>query len=117
MAGSDEKIAVPSGQVLTLQDVVWNAPGPAGLTMRFRFVAPGIAEEGGTVDFDTAATDMAWLCQNFALPRISNTGPRPEQIIISLADRALEFGQAAPEATQFFSAYSLVDGVCVEEPF
>ena len=115
--GDPAALALPSGQVVTLQDVVWNAPGPDGLTLRFRFIAPAIAENGGTVDFDTAAGDMLWLCQSYALPRIAATGPRPAQIVISLADRALAFGQPAPEATQFFTAYSFADGQCVEEPF
>ncbi|MFN7597056.1 MAG: DUF6497 family protein, partial [Cereibacter sp.] len=110
---------LPSGQVVTLQDVVWNAPGPAGLTLRFRFIAPAIAETetGAAVDFDTAAGDMAWLCQFYALPRLSALGPEPAQIIISLSDRPLRFGEAAPDAVQFFEAYSLTDGHCTVELF
>lgn len=115
MAGDAAAIEVPSGQRISMQDVVWNAPGPEGLTLRFRFLAPDIAAEGGTVDFDTASRDMLWLCQNYALPRLSNTGPQPAQIVISLSDVAVPFGQAAPEATQFFEAYSLKDGICTWE--
>jgi len=61
LSGDPEEIPVPSGQVVTLQDVVWNAPGPAGLTLRF--------------------------------------------------------GEAAPDAVQFFEAYSLTDGHCTVELF
>lgn len=110
-------IVTPSGQTVTLAEVVWAAPGPEGLTTRFRFVAPAIAVEGGTVGFDAAAEDMLWLCQTFALPRIALTGPVPAQIVISLSDRDVAFGQAAPEATQFFEAYSIEDGVCVWQVF
>jgi len=119
LSGDPEEIPVPSGQVVTLQDVVWNAPGPAGLTLRFRFIAPAIAETetGAAVDFDTAAGDMAWLCQFYALPRLSALGPEPAQIIISLSDRPLRFGEAAPDAVQFFEAYSLTDGHCTVELF
>ncbi|WP_246020453.1 DUF6497 family protein [Aliigemmobacter aestuarii] len=113
LTGEDATIPVPSGQPVTLQDVIWNAPGPEGLTLRFRFVAPQIAREGGGVDFDTAAADMLDLCQNYALQRLSETGPVPNQIIISLSDVALPFGEAAPDATQFFEAFSIVDGQCV----
>jgi hypothetical protein len=109
-------IAVPSGQTVTLQEVIWNEPGPAGLTIRFRFVAPAIAPGGG-IDFATAAADMAHLCESYALPRIAAAGPAPAQVIISLADRALPFGQAAPEATQFFEAYRIEDGRCIWEAF
>jgi hypothetical protein len=117
LPGDPSTIAVPSGQEVTLQDVIWNAPGPNGLTLRFRFVAPAIAEEGGTIPFETASQDMAWLCQNYALPRVPSPGPQPAQIIISLSDRPTVFGEAAPDATQFFEAYSLVDGQCVVELF
>ncbi len=97
LSGDPEGIPVPSGQVVTLQDVVWNAPGPAGLTLRFRFIAPAIAatETGAAIDFDT----------------------EPAQIIISLSDRPLRFGEAAPDVVQFFEAYSLTDGRCTVELF
>lgn len=115
--GPDGAVTVPSGQVVTLQEVIWNAPGPDGLTTRFRFVAPAIAETGGTVDTETALEDMLWLCQNFALPRIAQPGPMPAQIVISLAAAPLPFGEARPEVTQIFEAYSLQDGQCVWEVF
>lgn len=112
--GDGAEIAVPSGQAVSLQDVIWNVPGPEGMTLRFRFVAPGIAPGGG-VDFDTAAADMQFLCDSFALPRIAAQGPHPEQVIISLSDVALAFGEAAPEATQFFEAFRIEDGACIWE--
>ncbi len=111
----DAPIRVPSGQSVTLQDVIWNAPGPAGLVVRFRFVAPAIA--GGAVDFETASGDMAHLCETYALSRIPGTGPKPEQVIISLAAAAVPFGEAAPDVTQFFEAYRVEDGACIWEVF
>jgi len=111
-------IAVPSGQPVTLQDVIWNEPGPAGLTARFRFIAPEIAHDGGSIDFDTAATDMDHLCNTYALPRLdTTTGPTPAQVVISLSDIPVTFGVITPEATQFFEAYAIRDGACVWEPF
>jgi hypothetical protein len=115
--GADELISVPSGQAVTLQEVIWNEPGAEGLTIRFRFVAPAIAREGGTVPFETAVWDMLALCQSFALPRISETGPVPAQVIVSMSDRPVVFGEADPEATQFFEAYSIEDGNCIWEAF
>ncbi len=109
---------MPSGQPVTLQDVIWNEPGPAGLTARFRFIAPEIAREGGTIGFETAIADMDALCNDFALPRIdTRTGPQPAQIVVSLSDRPVEFGAMTPEATQFFEAYAIEDGACVWEAF
>lgn len=113
----EKDIVVPSGQEVMLLEVITNVPGPEGLTARFRFLAPGIAREGGSVDAETAALDMDALCKDFALPRISNLGPVPRQVIISLSDRDVPFGEARPDATQFFNAYSIEDGQCIWEMF
>ena len=117
LAGVDEPIPVPSGQSVTLQDVVQDAPGPEGLTLRFRFVAPAIAREGGTVDMEQALVDMEHLCQTYALPRLSNTGPRPAQVVVSLSDVPVPFGQAAPDATQYFEGYRIEGDACIWDAF
>ncbi|MBP9952734.1 MAG: DUF6497 family protein [Cypionkella sp.] len=114
---TDADIIVPSGQEVTLLDVVMDAPGPEGLTARFRFVAPAIAREGGSVDFEAASADMLALCQNYVLPRLANTGPVPAQVVVSLADRAVPFGDSDPAATQFFEAYRVENGNCIWEAF
>ncbi|WP_241741145.1 DUF6497 family protein [Paragemmobacter straminiformis] len=114
VAGGGVAVKVPSGQPVTLQDVIWNVAGPDGMVTRFRFLAPDIA---GAVDFDTAETDMIWLCENFALPRLSEFGPQPEAVVISLSDRALDFGDSAPEAVQFFESYRVEGGKCEWEMF
>ena len=116
MAGSgnlDEVITVPSGQGVTMLDVITNIPGPNGLATRFRFRAPGIARDGGTVDAETAAADMDYLCQSYALAKIAEMGPQPVQIIISMSDLDVPFGETRPDATQFFNSYSIADGSCV----
>lgn len=112
-----EQIEVPSGQPVIFQDVIWNEPGPEGLTVRFRFVAPEITPESGLEDFEATAADMLHLCQSYALPRVITSTPLPQQIVISISDIPVEFGVAAPEATQFFDAYSIEDGVCIWEMF
>lgn len=109
-----EEIVTPSGMAVTWLETVHGAPGPQGLTARFRFLAPAIA---GEVDFDTAAADMLWLCESFALPRLPATGPQAEQVVISLADRDVPFGEADPEAVQFFEAYRPAGEVCEWEMF
>ena len=111
-----DPIAVPSGQRVWLLDVIHNEPGPAGLTERYRFIAPAIGPGGG-VAFDAASADMAHLCQTYALPRVTAGGPQPAQIVISRSDVPVGFGAAAPEVTQFVEAYSLQDGTCILEPF
>ena len=111
-----EYLELPSGQQVYLQEFVYGQRGPWGLTMRYRFVAPEIGA-GGSVDFAAASSDMQYLCDTYALPRIPAIGPQPNQIIISMSDRELDFGAAAPDAVQYFEAYNIVDGACVWEPF
>lgn len=114
LPGDDMAVPVPSGQHVTLLEVIWGEPGPEGLTARFRFLAPGIA---GDIPFEAAVEDMMALCQHYALPRLSSIGPVPMQVIVSLSDRPVPFGEADPEATQFFEAYSIADGRCIWEAF
>jgi hypothetical protein len=115
--GSGEKIEVPSGQEISLLDVIWNEEGPNGLVTRFRFLAPGIARDQGTVSFEVAAADMAHLCQEYALPRVTGSVALPSQIIVSLSDRPVPFGEPDPDSTQFFEAYRIENGACIWEAF
>ena len=115
--GGGLAVKVPSGQEISLLEVIWNVAGPEGMATRFRFLAPAIARDGGSVGFDLAEGDMAYLCQNFALPRLATNMPVPSQIIISLSDREVPFGQSDPDATQFFEAYTVEDGACIWEVF
>lgn len=116
-AQSDTPIPVPSGQTVNWLDTIQDAPGPEGLTVRHRFVAPAIAREGGTVTPEQAQQDMAFLCDSFAIPRLTATGPMPAQIVISLSDRPVPFGEPSEDATQFFEAYRPGDGICIWEPY
>lgn len=110
-------LSVPSGQQITLQEVITNQRGPAGLTARFRFVAPGISEASGHVSFETASQDMEAICNLFVVPRLDAMSPQPNQVIISLSEEETEFGVSQPEITQFFEAYSIRDGACHWEGF
>ncbi|GHC49564.1 DUF6497 family protein [Neogemmobacter tilapiae] len=108
-----ELLTTPSGLIVSLIEVVNDAPGPEGLTTRFRFLAPDLAG----VDFDLAAADMLHLCQSYALSQLPKIGPEASQIIISLSDRLVPFGEAAPEALQYFEAYRIENGECVWEMY
>ncbi|MGC9368276.1 MAG: DUF6497 family protein [Paracoccaceae bacterium] len=114
---AEDLIAVPSGQPVSLIESLIGQPGPVGLTARFRFLAPQIARGTGTVTFAEAEPDMLHLCENYALPRLAVPGPEVSQVIISLSDRVVPFGQAAPEATQFFEAYRPEGDRCIWEGF
>lgn len=110
-----EVFAVPSGQMLTLQEVFWEEGD--SLVLRVRFIAPQIARFGGTVDYETAAKDMLYLCETYVLPQIEASADKPVQVILSLSDVEVPFGEANSEATQFFEAYSLKGDTCILEAY
>lgn len=110
-----ELFPVPSGQPVTLQDIFWEEGDE--LVLRVRFLAPEIARDGGGVDYDTAAKDMLHLCQTFILPQLAESDDVPDHVILSLSDIEVPFGEADPEATQFFEAYRIQDGACIWEIF
>lgn len=114
-AGDAAPVHVPSGQSIHFMEMLWDEPGD-GLVYRFRFVAPAIGQQDGP-GFEDVADDMEFLCTQYALPRIANTGPQPRQIVISLSDRAHEFGVADPDVTAFFEAYTVQDDICIWEMF
>lgn len=116
-AVAQEEIALPSGSTVTYHDFIWGEPGPAGLTIRFRFLDPDLPARKDVDGVIDATEDTQYLCEFFALERISTTGPEPAQIVISISDRPVEFGDPDPEATQIFEAYSYRDGTCIWEMF
>ena len=107
-------VEVPSGQPVELHEVLVDDLG-AETWLRFRFIAPQIARDGGSVDYEKAEPDMQFLCDSLAVPYIAEYKLEGEVIVISLADRVTEFGQPDPDATQFFEAYRPVDNSCIWE--
>ncbi len=114
---AEDALTLPSGQKVTLIETLTNIPGSDGLAIRYRFLAPEIARDTGTIDADTAGDDMDWLCNTYALPRLPKNGPQPAEIIISMSDMSVPFGEDHPEATQFFNSYKIEDGACQWEMF
>ena len=117
LPGSDDAFAVPSGQGVTLQEVIVDQPSAGTAIYRFRFLAPAIARKGGTMDFEASIGDMQQLCDGYAVQQIMAPMPTATQVIIAFSDMALPFGETNPKATQFFIAFSIVDSLCVLEPY
>lgn len=115
--GDGLTLALPSGQSVTLVETIWDEAGPMGLVARFRFLAPEINPATGAANADAASADIAWICQDFALPRVMEAGEAPSQIVVSLEDRMVPFGEADPDATQFFEAFRIENGACIWEVF
>lgn len=104
---------VPSGQALEFQESFYERQEGGELWARFRFIAPAIGENMAYAD---VADDFMVLCEKYALPSLADQDT-PDQIIISLADRATEFGVTNREATQYFEAFRLKDAACIWEGF
>jgi hypothetical protein len=117
LPGSDDPVAVPSGQALTLHEVIVDAPSPDTAIYRFRYLAPAIARDSGTMTFDTSIDDMQHLCDTYALPRLTAPLPEKLEVIVSFADIPVPFGETNPDATQFVVAFHIEDGRCILEPF
>lgn len=112
--GYGDEMVLPSGLAAEFHEMLWDRPGQ-GLVYRFRFVAPAF-DPGG--DVEVLMADLEHLCTNYALPRLAeNTGPQPNQLIISLADKPSEFGVYNPDVVQVFEAFSVENGACIWEMF
>jgi len=115
-SGLADPIPVPSGQPVEFFEVIWEAEGDLNI-YRFRYIAPDIAREGGKVSFGQAEIDIKHLCESSALPALIAQKRPVDKIIISLSDREVEFGKAAPDATQFFEVYTPDGTLCNWEGF
>ncbi|MEO0861097.1 MAG: DUF6497 family protein [Pseudomonadota bacterium] len=107
----------PSGQPIVLWQVLWERVEGQGTQAILRFIAPEVARDGGSVDYDAAQTDMDWLCASHGLPVASLPSARSDSVVITLMDRPVPRGATDPEATQFFGVYALKNGMCVAEEF
>ncbi len=115
--GDGAAIAVPSGQAVTLLDIIWNSIGPEGPAPRFRFVAPAIAKEGGSISYEVTEADLLDLCQSYVIGKLAEKGLAAPLVLVSIADRAVEFGVSDPEATQYFEAFTIDGSTCSREIF
>ena len=100
--------AVPSGYAHELLDAIFEEE--ANL-WRFRFVSPGLRAD----DFEKVAADFLHLCEVDILPSLIASGQSASQIVISIADREVPFGEMDPEAVQFFEAFRVENETCIWE--
>ncbi|GAA6200603.1 DUF6497 family protein [Aquicoccus sp. SU-CL01552] len=111
--GAQGRIAVPSGQEVTLHEVLID-DAPGARWVRFRFVAP---RAGVPALREIAGADMNHLCAEFALPYLAEQGIEAARVVISLSERAVPFGTAAPDVPQFFDLYRPEGGACIWDGF
>jgi hypothetical protein len=95
------------------QDLAAIAAGPGGEPGEMALpAAPDILMQ------DPIHRDIVWLCEKYALPRISGHSPRPRQIVISMASAPSPFGSFDPGIVQLFEGFSVPADrdACVWEP-
>ncbi|MDE3026965.1 MAG: acetolactate synthase [Paracoccaceae bacterium] len=106
---------VPSGQAVSLMEVVWPEARAQVKTARFRFLAPAIVTHGKGVGPDEAEDDMAALCEGVALPTIVKSGKAVQEIVVSLSQKPVKLGETRDDVVQFFEAYVVKGGHCTVE--
>jgi len=114
-AAQEEALRLPSGLEARFFEAITDRPEGGGLIYRFRYVSEGFEARPGHVE--ALFADLTYLCETHALPRISDLGPQPRQVVISLADRGSEFGVYDPQVPQVFEAFRPENGSCIWELF
>jgi hypothetical protein len=108
------RVLVPSGNEVTLQEVLWQEGEEIGtLWVRFRFVAPGLA----VMPYEHVLSDLDALCVQVAVPEVAEDERDPDLVIVSLAERASDFGEFDPDLEQMFEAYRVEGDLCFSEDF
>jgi hypothetical protein len=108
---------LPSGVDAELHEVLVEEIGDERW-IRFRFLAPGIDRARPDAPaFADLEPDFPHLCSTLALPYLTSHALTADKVIISIADRVVEFGQSNPDATQYFEQFRIDDGTCLWEAF
>ena len=105
---------MPSGSPVELFEVlIDDVAGEAWL--RFRFLAPALANDMGASSFQQVQEDLEHLCGMVALPYMSQFDLQADVVVITLMDRAVPFGATDTEATQVIEAFRVSPDGCVWE--
>lgn len=104
-----------TGLNVRLFEKILDHEGPAGTTIRYRFVAPDFPR--GAQDPGALSDDLQALCRSFVVADLADQPDVPAQVILSLADRESEFGVSDPQVNQVFEAFRIENGDCIWELF
>jgi len=116
MAQEKLLIDVPSGQPIFFHEVIWDQDAGQNV-YRFRYIAPEISRDGGSVNFEMAEADLKYLCEKSVLPALAGQGRTADRIVISISDKKVEFGKTNAAATQYFDAFIPKDASCEWEGY
>ena len=101
---------LPSGLTADLLEARWDDSAGAGTDLRLRFHTPDLSPD---TQFEDIEIDLAVLCDAIALPILAETGREVGQIVISISDRSVPFGETDPDATQHFDTFRPQGDACI----
>ncbi|WP_435138412.1 DUF6497 family protein [Pseudopelagicola sp. nBUS_19] len=110
----EETPAVPSGNEIYLQEILFETRNDQSRVVRLRYVMPMIRHG---LEFHEIEEDFLHLCAGVAVPYLAKENEKVDQVIISMGDRETEFGVLATLATQYFEAFSVKNNTCIWEGF
>ncbi len=110
----EETPAVPSGNEIALQEILFEVRQDDSRVARFRYVMP-LMRQG--LSFAEIEEDFFHLCIGVAVPYLAVQNETVDQVIISMADRETDFGVTTSLATQYFEAFRVENGTCIWEGF
>jgi hypothetical protein len=106
--------ALPSGFNAELMEGFVEIQPDGARWARFRYVMPALADDAV---YDKVQSDFAVLCDDTAVPMLHAAGEEVSQVVVSLMDKPLEFGQSDPGTVQYFEVFTIREGRCIWEEF
>ncbi|GHA54666.1 hypothetical protein GCM10008927_20580 [Amylibacter ulvae] len=99
---------LPSGLVVQLYDLrqIVEDGEPSLLYLGF------LADDLSSVEYETASVDLDYLCENFALAEVAQSGQETDEVSIRIMDQPIAYGDADPDVKQFMSFYDITTGQC-----
>ncbi len=103
-----QDFTTPSGLGVSIAEVMADDG-----TVRLRLLAPHLGQAGAA--YDDISRDFVWICETQVIPALAENGLAPRNIVISIADRPVPFGETDPGAVQFFEGFTVSGDTCVWE--
>lgn len=111
---AEGQTALPSGFNAELLEGFVEVQPDGARWARFRYVMPALADDAV---YDKVQGDFAVLCDGTAVPMLDAAGEEVSQVVVSLMDKPLEFGQSDPGTVQYFEVFTIREGRCIWEEF
>jgi hypothetical protein len=110
------EVVAPSGQLLVLQDVMFEENPWSGETqVAVRLLAPMIAGEGLLPT--ELRDDMEFACRTWGLPAAATLASPPDWVVVEMMEAPAERGTATPGIRRYFEQYRLQGPDCIWELF